>query len=442
MEAQDNSKVHRPQRTEELQHIIDRMPTKFSKWVTLLVVFLLVAIGVFGWVVKYHDVISGTITVSQYNAPVKMVANTHGKLALLIKNGENIKNNQYMAFIQNATSIDDLVKLTTILDVIDLGEEDKLPLIRKQLLNNKFSLGELNYKYYQFLNSLNLFLNYNHDGIYRKQEETLAHLLAEYDKMQQSIKTRSDYNQKNSSIIGKFHQRDSILLSKKVISQAEFERSQLNYIGALSSNENSVYQLSELAQQIKSTKNKLDLLGIEKDEKYIQLKIEVSSAFADLKDNIRIWEEKYVFKAPIDGVVQFLKFWNNNHFVQSGEPVLSIIPADEKLYGQLSLPNLGAGKVKQGQEVIIKLDDFPYMEYGSIKGRVKNISLSTNTQQTQNGVLENYLVNVELPSGLITNYSVKLSGKNEIKGTAEIITSNRRLAQRVFDNLKYLLNNE
>lgn len=429
-----------PQRTEELQHIIDRMPTKSSKWVTLLVIFILLAIGMFGWFVKYHDVVVGAITVSQYNSPVKMVANTYGKIALLAKNEEDIVENQYLALIQNATNLKDLESLVSILENVDVGEEKTLPAVRKQLLSQKFSLGELNHKYYQFLSSLNNLLNYRHDGVYEKQQETLARLLAEYDKMQRSMKTRSGYNQKNADIINKFHQRDSILLKKRVISQAEFDRSQLNYIEALSVNENSVYQLSELAQQIQSTKNKLELLNIEKDEKYLQLKIELSTAYADLMDNIRIWEEKYVFKAPIKGKVQFLKFWNDNHFVQAGESVLTVIPADEKLYGQLSLPNVGSAKVKPGQEVIIKLDDYPYMEYGSIRGVVRNISLSTQTQETQTGIVESYLVNVELPKELITNYNVKLD-KSEIKGTAEIITRHRRLAQRVFDNLKYLLNN-
>jgi hypothetical protein len=80
------------------------------------------------------------------------------------------------------------------------------------------------------------------------------------------------------------------------------------------------------------------------------------------------------------------------------------------------------------------------MEYGSIKGKVKSISLTTNAVKTANqGDIENYLVLVELPNELTTNYGSKLEFKYEIKGTADIITNNRRLGQRLFDNLKYRL---
>ncbi|MGE8241716.1 MAG: HlyD family secretion protein, partial [Sphingobacterium sp.] len=87
----------------------------------------------------------------------------------------------------------------------------------------------------------------------------------------------------------------------------------------------------------------------------------------------------------------------------------------------------------------IKLDNYPFNEYGSLHGLVKEISLVTNTQETNQGNIENYLVQVELPNGLKTNYGQQLPFKFELKGSAEIITKDRRLIERVFDNLKYML---
>ena len=42
--------------------------------------------------------------------------------------------------------------------------------------------------------------------------------------------------------------------------------------------------------------------------------------------------------------------------------------------GQMLLPAECAGKVKLGQETIVKLDDYPYNKYGSIKGVFSSIS--------------------------------------------------------------------
>ncbi|MDR0505267.1 MAG: hypothetical protein LBH32_00395 [Dysgonamonadaceae bacterium] len=39
------------------------------------------------------------------------------------------------------------------------------------------------------------------------------------------------------------------------------------------------------------------------------------------------------------------------------------------------LPASGAGKVKIGDKVAIKLENYPYKEFGYIEGKVKSLSL-------------------------------------------------------------------
>ena len=51
--------------------------------------------------------------------------------------------------------------------------------------------------------------------------------------------------------------------------------------------------------------------------------------------------------------------------------------------------------------------------------------------------IETYLINVELPNGLTTNYEETLDFKYELGGTADIIVKDRRLIERLFDNLRY-----
>ena len=95
--------------------------------------------------------------------------------------------------------------------------------------------------------------------------------------------------------------------------------------------------------------------------------------------------------------------------------------------------------MKTGQEVIVKLEDYPYMEYGSITGKVNFISLTSNSVKTSDGDVETYLVTITFPEELNTNYGYRLQSKFEMKGSAEIITNDRRLIQRFFDNIKYIV---
>ena len=90
------------------------------------------------------------------------------------------------------------------------------------------------------------------------------------------------------------------------------------------------------------------------------------------------------------------------------EEVFSIVPLQEDIIGQVLLPASGAGKVDVGNDVIIKLDNYPYIEFGSIKGKVKSISLVTKKLKTETSNIETYLVIVSLPDGLTTNYGESL----------------------------------
>jgi len=89
--------------------------------------------------------------------------------------------------------------------------------------------------------------------------------------------------------------------------------------------------------------------------------------------------------------------------------------------------------------VIIKLDNYPYIEYGSITGKVKTISGISSTMNLSGGQnISTYLILIDLPEMLTTNYGMKLDFRYEIRGVADILTKKRKLLMRLFDNLKYI----
>ena len=92
----------------------------------------------------------------------------------------------------------------------------------------------------------------------------------------------------------------------------------------------------------------------------------------------------------------FQKYWSIGQYVTPGEEVMTIIPVENQLVGKLLLPTAKSGKVKIGQKVNIKLDSYPYIEFGVVQGTVQAISMMPYEK--------NYLVDVTLPNGLYTNY--------------------------------------
>lgn len=301
------------------------------------------------------------------------------------------------------------------------------------------NLGELNSKYFTLLNALKQLADYQVNRLYDKQLLALDNLLQEQRHVMIAAENKAKISKESQDLINRQGSRDSQLYDRKVLSAAEMDRSNLTLVGAKDHYESAKRDVASAREQIGRTQSQMQELRIQQSEKEQQLDLDLLTAFNDFRDNLTSWKQRYLFRAPFRGQVQFLNFWSNNQFIQAGEEVFTIVPEAEAPIGQVILPAIGAGKVEVGQEVIVKLDNYPYMEYGSITGLVETISLTTNAIQSEQGSMETYLVSVSFPDQLETNYGSQLGFKHEIKGTAEIITRDRRLIQRFFDNLKYIV---
>jgi hypothetical protein len=83
-----------------------------------------------------------------------------------------------------------------------------------------------------------------------------------------------------------------------------------------------------------------------------------------------------------------------------------------------------SGKLKIGQKVIIRLANYPDKEFGVIEGKLKTISLTPDKDG-------NLLLDIELPNGLQTSYKKQINFQQEMTGTADIITEDLRLLERL-----------
>jgi len=186
----------------------------------------------------------------------------------------------------------------------------------------------------------------------------------------------------------------------------------------------------------------IEQLDTEEKEHTHRFWLELITSKNELINRIAIWKQNFVIISPIEGKLEYLDFWRHNSFAQAGQELYSVIPLKNELVGEVMIPSFGSGKVEIGQQVNVKLNNYPYTEFGSIRGVVKSISHITNTLRTEQGSMDTYRVIVGFPHGSTTNYGARLDLNFESKGTAEIITKNKRLIQRLFDNLKYSITDD
>ena len=150
-----------------------------------------------------------------------------------------------------------------------------------------------------------------------------------------------------------------------------------------------------------------------------------TQAFYQLKKVIKEWELAYVLKSSVVGKVSFLQIWTANQTITAGDAIFSVIPTIEKGYiGKLKASALNSGKIQTGQDVNIRLANFPDNQFGMLSGKINNISLTPDKDG-------NLLIDVYLPKKLETSYHKIIPLRQEMTGSAEIVTEDLRLIERL-----------
>ena len=78
--------------------------------------------------------------------------------------------------------------------------------------------------------------------------------------------------------------------------------------------------------------------------------------------------------SPADGIVQGLSVTTLGQVVSGGEEIMHIVPQGGPLEVECYLPNGDSGFVKPGQAAVVKVESFPFTDYGTIDAHVTRIA--------------------------------------------------------------------
>jgi hemolysin D len=85
--------------------------------------------------------------------------------------------------------------------------------------------------------------------------------------------------------------------------------------------------------------------------------------------------------APVDGVIQQLAVTTVGQVVTTGQQMMVIVPSSGLLQAEVYMDNAEIGFVKLGQEVVVKVDAFPFTRYGPLHGKVSRIASDAIDEQ-------------------------------------------------------------
>ncbi|MCT4601835.1 MAG: HlyD family secretion protein, partial [Marinifilum sp.] len=419
-------------RSDEVKEILGRVPNWIIRSGTTLFFVVIFAVVVGSYFFRYPDIIGSRLVLTTLNPPAELVARSSGQLQdLRVKDNENVSEGSLLAIIKNPAFNKDVFLLKQQLTVFQ-GHLTGSESIESNLLESNFRLGEIQSYYNAFLKSYVDYHRFFDMQYYDKKIVSYKDQISKYNMYYDRQYQQKKILESELSISKSQYLRDSSLYQKGVISQSDFQNAKKKYLeqsysfhGARSSLASTQINISQVKQQI------IDL-ELKKEDERKELQNLLIQSFDNLKAQIDIWEEKYLIRTPIDGIVSFNKFYSANQNVKVGERVFTVLPMDStKVVARVELGIRGAGKVKIGQRVNIKLDNYPYLEYGMLEGTIQSISKVPEDQK--------YSLDVDFPNGLVTNYGIELEFAQKIEGDAEIITEDLRLLQRIFNPIRALL---
>ncbi|HFG0576230.1 hemolysin D [Flavobacterium psychrophilum] len=408
-------------RSEEVQEILTRVPHWMIRWGSVVVLLILLSLFFVSWLVKYPDVITTQIVITTNVPPEKLVAKVPGKIeAILVIDKATILKNTPLAVIENSSNFKDVFLLKSIVDTIDI-DKNKFPFDKLK----SAQLGEIESFFAVFqkesiADDLNTKLQpYQVEGTAQSYEAIQLKERLSLLESQKSINQNELVLQKSDL------DRYETLYKKGIIATQELEKHKLTYLQI----EKNYKSLLSTISQLKSSLNELNknskTTQINESKENINLERNVIQAFYGLKKAIKDWELNYVLRSSIDGKVSFLQLWAENQTVNAGDNVFAVIPTNESGYiGKVKATAQNSGKIKIGQTVNIRLANYPDREFGIIKGNIKAISLTPDADG-------NLLINVSLPKGLETSYKKQIVFQQEMPGTADIVTEDLRLIERL-----------
>jgi HlyD family type I secretion membrane fusion protein len=221
-------------------------------------------------------------------------------------------------------------------------------------------------------------------AMYGQRQAQYRYQIESYNQKLSGLQAQVTRAEHDVEAFGQRHQIASVLESKR----RELERlqvgSQVNRLIAQDQAIEMQRNLTDATGAAERARHDLDQLTAERDGYEQQWKAKISEeltlrrrSLSDATESLRkatLRRELVDLRADQDAVVLSVAKVSVGSVMQSGEPLITLVPTDAPLEVETRIAAADAGYVRPGQKVAIKFDTFPFVQYGMATGTVRFIS--------------------------------------------------------------------
>lgn len=411
-------------REHEIENVLGRTPGGLLR-IGITVIFGVFVILLAGSAFfAYPDVLSAKVVVSAEHEPLPLVSAAGGKIAALpVADNQKVAAGTIVAVMENAARTADVLYVERMLGQ---GVDSCLALEGRD-----WRLGSIHAAFASWKYEMAACRNFQTLRYHERSIEALERQLGYLQEFIVHHERQGEYLEQQLALERKRFQVDSSLASLRIIPESELDESRLSLLQQEAGVESGKTSLTESQMRVVELQQEILNVRLDYEQQWQTLRAQLRQSRELLEAAIKEWEQLYAVRAPSDGLVAYSRYWVPGEYVAAGETMFMLLSGENGAFeGRIELPMEKSGKVAPGQKVHIKLDNYPYMEYGVLEGEVRQVSATANK--------EAYRVDVRLPRGLETSYHRRLPFLQGMGGTADIITEEQSLLQRLLFPLKSL----
>lgn len=415
----------------EIDEIISNRLPSVVRWGTVFFACMLLAVTAVCWFIKYPDIVTGKAKLTGTNTPKAIISRTDGRLQkIYVQEGDTVEQGFLLSSMESLadsrTVLATANQLDTIAALIANNRTDEIvpyfPALHTvfEADDRPGALGELQPAYQSFIQAFITFKDFLRNGYYLRKKKMLELDLQTLLKMKAALTSQQTLLKQDLDLSTQTFKANEKLHEQKVIAAFEYRSEQSKLIGKqLSLPEATAALLGNESQQNEKRKEIAEL-----ENQVLVQKNNFIQALQTMQSQVQAWQYKYLLKAPVSGTVEFAGFFQEGQELKANQTLFYVQPVNSNYFVEMLVPQYNFGKVKTGQQVLLKFQAYPFEQYGQLLGIVSSIS----NMPSDSG----YLAKVRLPNGLFTNYKKQLSYHNGLQAQADIVTRDMRLLERFY----------
>lgn len=379
------------------------------------------------WFIRYPDRIQATALLRTAQAPVDIVCASGGRLDALLKaDQQGVKQGEVLAILQNPAHWQDIQAAEKMLSQASVSAPD--------FGTTVLLLGEVQSSFAAWQQAWESWQQYTAQTLTQEQIAALAKEAQCNTELAQALDQRREIYQQEVELVQREFERARSLNAQKVISDQDMEAKKTNWLQA----RRSVHNLNEEAIQNRMRAGQLHTeqlrLSAERQNGLEAQRRNLKQASQQLQAALQQWRQNFLLTAPIEGTLVWQTGLGLGQYLNASKAPGTILPGSsgQDVVAICTAPTTGSGRMRVGNRVQIDLDAFPPDEFGYLEGNVRNISRLPVADQEGKFF---YQVEVQLPDTLRSSYGKTIPFRQNLSGTARIVTKERRMLERLIGKL-------